>query len=403
MTLHSLESSSTDSPDLRSDAEKRFCQGWCGNARKPCLHSILEHSTDAIVIVDEQDVIRCWSQAAERLFGYKLEEIVGKSAEVLTPAHLQEAGEPEEIREAVRRQGVLERHRTMRVAKNEQVVVVELSASRIVGEDGSFIGALHLFRDLTEATEMERQIRQSQRLSTVAHLVTGLAHEIGTPLNVMSGRAELMMMELPPNHPHRRELQVIIKETERIAELIRTLLSLARGGQRGGVRRCSLNGIVEEVLKIVGLQLKVANIEIETHLARRLPLITVNRMQIVEVVLNLVVNAWHAMPDGGRIVFTTRGVVRRDGPWVELSVADQGHGIAPEHYEKVFTPFFSTKAPGQGTGLGLPMALTIVQQHGGLIDFTSASGIGTTFTVGLPVERPRKALQGMAPWALEEP
>ncbi|MCX7013129.1 MAG: ATP-binding protein [Candidatus Sumerlaeota bacterium] len=401
MTLHPVESPSSGNPRLHADGEKRFCPGWCGAARKPCLYAILEHSTDAILIVDEQDVIRCWSRAAERLFGHRVEDILGKSVEILTPEHLRAAGEPEEIREALRRHGVLERHRTMRVAKDEQVAVVELSAATIADDDGTVVGALHVFRDLTEATEMERQIRQSQRLSTVAHLVTGLAHEIGTPLNVMSGRAELMMMDLPPNHPYRRELQVIIKETERIAELIRTLLSLARGGQRGGVRRCSLNGIVEEVLKIVGLQLKVANIEMEMRLARRLPLITVNRMQIVEVVLNLVVNAWHAMPEGGRIVFTTRTVERRDGPWVELSVADQGHGIAPEHFDKIFTPFFSTKAPGQGTGLGLPMALTIVQQHGGLIDFTSAPGKGATFTVTLPVERPKKALQGAAPWALE--
>jgi PAS domain S-box-containing protein len=367
-----------DSSHRRSSPESR------GLAQH--FENILECSTDGFALIGADGKILSWSVGAERIFHYSAEEMVGQGIEILVPPHLRSSGELDEIRRTVEQTGVLRGHRTMRVAKNGSPIVVELGASAIRDSGRRVTGRTEIYRDLTESNRMEHQMRQSQRLATVAQLVTGLAHEIGTPLNVISGRAELMMIELPANHPDRKDLQVIMRESDRVAELIRTLLQFARGVREVRLRRCSINAIVKDVVKLVGRQLTVAGIRIDTDLKPRLPLLTVNRMQIVEVVLNLVVNAWHAMPEGGGISLHTRPVERAAGVWVELRVSDTGKGIPPEDYDRVFNPFFSTKAPGQGTGLGLTVVLSIVQQHGGMIEFTSALDRGSTFIVSLPVK-----------------
>jgi PAS domain S-box-containing protein len=386
-----METRDSETPGFNSDEFGAALTGaWPaleGLRLEQHLANILEHSTDGIAIVDDEGLIRLWSPSAERMFGYSADEILGHSVEILVPPHLLESGELFRIEQSARTRGSLRRYRTTRVAKGGALKNIELTVAALHGQDGTYMGRSCIFRDLTDSSRLEAQMRQSQRLSTVAQLVAGLAHEIGTPLNVIAGRAELLMMDLKPQDPARRDLQVIMNESERVADLVRTLLQFARGDSRVRLRRCSLNGIVKEAIKLVGRQSEVARIKIETDLAPRLPLFSANRNQVLEIALNLVVNSWHAMPEGGRLSFRTASVFRDNCVWVELRVSDTGTGIPPEIGGKIFKPFFSTKEASVGTGLGLSVVDTIVKHHGGRIRFTSEPGQGTTFIVSFPVER----------------
>ncbi len=349
------------------------------------LANILEHSSDGIAIVDSDGLIRLWSPSAERVFGYGASEILGRSVDMLVPAHLLDSGELARIDLAARERGALRCYRTTRVAKDGSLKNIELTVAALYGEDGKYLGRSCIFRDLSDSARLEAQMRQSQRLSTVAQLVAGLAHEMATPLNVIAGRAELLAMKA--SSPLKRDLQVIINESERVADLVRTLLRLARGDDRVRLRRCSLNGVVKEAVKLVGRQCEVAGVKIETDLAPRLPLFSANRGQLVEIALNLAMNAWHAMPEGGTLSFHTASLSRDRGEWVELRVSDTGPGIPREIGDKIFKPFFSTKDPNIGTGLGLSVVDTIVKQHGGRIRYRSKPGQGTSFVVSFPVDR----------------
>lgn len=353
------------------------------------LDHLMQDSHEGVAVVDDQSILRSWSPGAECIFGYSAEELLGQNETILLPPHLIEAGELAQIDANLRAGKAVRGHRTMRVSKDGTPLAVEISC-RLLYRGDEIIGRSQIFRDLTESARVDRQMRQSQRLVTVAQLVTGLAHEIGTPLNVIAGRAELMLMNLPKDDPYCEEFRVIMQESERVAEMITTLLQYARGSNQVRLRRCSMNEVVNQVVRLMGPKMRVESIEVVSDLAPRLPLITGNRGQLVEVVLNLVFNAIQAMPEGGTLRLKTKPVEDAKGTWVQLQVSDTGKGIDPNHYGKIFVPFFSTKPVGQGTGLGLSMVSSIVQQHGGLIDFTSALGQGTTFTVTLPLERPKR-------------
>ncbi|OPZ22698.1 MAG: Sensor protein ZraS [candidate division BRC1 bacterium ADurb.BinA364] len=381
----------------RSRLASNFDGDWGERFMPAMLRSIMEYCIDGFALVDREGRIRCWSKGAARIFGYSPEEILGKHVGILYPPHLRSSDELQRIDRVIEHGEVVLGYRTMRVTKSGAPVTISLSAAPLFDDRGNLVGRTSIFRDLTETTLLERRMRQSQRLATVAEMVAGFAHQLGTPLNVISGRAELMSLELPAGHPHQRELQVIMDESERVAELIRTLLQCGRGKTHARTRRCSVNAIVREAIRLLAPLLKKSGIVIETQLASGLPLPAVNRPQMAEVLQNLIVNAWHAMPQGGKLRFATRAVERHDGRWVELRISDTGEGIAPENYAKIFTPFFSTKPTGKGTGLGLTVVQNILEQHGGVIDFVSALGQGTQFAISLPVDRKPGVLASPAP------
>jgi signal transduction histidine kinase len=242
---------------------------------------------------------------------------------------------------------------------------------------------------------LEEQVRQADKLAAVGQLTAGLAHEIGTPLSIIAGRAETMLRRMAPDDPQRVNLEGILRQIDRITKLVDQLCTFARI-QPATRRPISLAPLVRDVWSLVEHQVRDQGVMVEVDCAEGLPAIVADPDQIQQVLLNLVLNAIQAMPEGGRLTIRAgRTVARlnredplRDG-YLKIEVVDEGVGIAPENLPKVFDPFFTTKDVGKGTGLGLAISSRIAHNHGGWIRVKSQVGEGTTFSTYLPVASER--------------
>lgn len=235
------------------------------------------------------------------------------------------------------------------------------------------------------------QLRHAERLATLGKLASGIAHEVGTPLNVISGRAELIASGTLSSDGVTASAGVIVKQADRVAAIIRQLLDFAR---RGGARveRIDLTSLVEHTALLLGPMAEKARVHITLDGARVEA--NVNPSEVQQVVMNLLTNAIHAMPSGGSIAVSVdveTALNRQQGSATEqacavIRVQDHGEGIAPDVLPKIFDPFFTTRDVGVGTGLGLSVVYGIVHDHGGWLEVETAAAKGTTVSVYLPRE-----------------
>lgn len=224
-------------------------------------------------------------------------------------------------------------------------------------------------------------VTQSEKLASIGRLAGGVAHEINNPLMVILGRAELALMDLPEDHAASADLEIIVSETKRIANIVKNLLRFSRQDQQESLLPVEVNEIVDRAVELTRYQMTVDNITIETRYAPNLPAILGNAGQLQQVFTNVIINAYQAMaPQGGRLTVETRV---RNGR-VEVLFADTGCGIPPEQIKRIFEPFFTTKNEQEGTGLGLSVSYGIIADHGGEIQVQSEVGRGSTFTISLP-------------------
>jgi signal transduction histidine kinase len=228
--------------------------------------------------------------------------------------------------------------------------------------------------------EVQRQLNRTERLAMAGQLAAMMAHEIGTPLNSISGQAQLLLQrdDLHPDAVER--LQIIEAQIARVVEILHTLLA-ASSPAEPIFKPVDLPLLVKGVLDLMAPILSRKGVEIVTALDADLPPVIGDAAQLQQVLLNCIVNALDAMPQGGTLRLTTRSAA---GDAVEIGVSDTGVGIAPAHLERIFEPFFTTKAIGKGTGLGLSICRRIVKAHGGEIEVESQVGVGTTFRIVLP-------------------
>lgn len=231
----------------------------------------------------------------------------------------------------------------------------------------------------------ESKLVQAAKLAAVGEMAAGIAHELNNPLTTVSGFTELALEELGGDSSVRADLELVLREANRARGVVRRLLDFAR--QSESVRsRTDMNEIVGDVLALVNHLLHTSGVQTMTDLADKLPWISVDRNQIKQVILNLIHNAIHAMRDGGELRVSTIHRRRDKRDWVVVHIGDTGMGIPPENVERVFEPFFTTRSKDGGTGLGLSVSYGIVVDHGGFIDVESKVGVGSTFSVWLPVE-----------------
>lgn len=265
------------------------------------------------------------------------------------------------------------------------VVDVEVAAARFTDQDGEAIQVVA--RDITDQKRIEQQLRQTERLAEVGTLAAGMAHEIGTPMNVILGRAE-QLMRRADDETTRKALATITAQVERITKLMNQLLTFAR--RKPSERRpVNLGQTLDDCLEVLQERIRRARVTVQSQYDAMLDpaYVHADPDQMSQVFLNLFINALHAMPEGG----TLRIVVERINDHVRAVVADTGHGIRQEDLPKIFQPFFTTKEAGKGTGLGLTVVHSIVQEHGGTIAVESEPGKGTTFTITLPASKEPEA------------
>ncbi len=276
---------------------------------------------------------------------------------------------------------------TGREARMERVHVLEGRerhfqhvAWPVLDAEGGMSHAVELVQDVTDRVELEAQLRHATKLAALGEIAAGVAHEVNNPTGVILATATHLLSQAPAEM--KDNLGLIASNAERISRTTSALLGFAR---RSKVERrpVALNRIVEDTLPLARQRI-AQGIELTVELAEGLPAVTAGADDLQVVLLNLVNNACDAMPSGGALRVATRAA----GPdRVALEVADGGCGIPPEHMDRIFGPFFSTKAPGKGTGLGLAICQSLVAALGGRISVTSAPGRGSTFFVELPACR----------------
>ncbi|RPH74677.1 MAG: hypothetical protein EHM80_17535 [Nitrospiraceae bacterium] len=236
--------------------------------------------------------------------------------------------------------------------------------------------------DITDFKQIQEQLRKTERIAELGTLASGMAHEIGTPMNVILGRAEYLLQRTT-DEGMKKGLATIVTQIERITKVMNQLLAFARR-EPPERRAVDLGEIVEESLEMFQERIVRSRVTVEKALEANLPVVHADRDQLIQVLINLVVNSLHAMPEGGRL----RLSLGREDDHVRLGLSDTGHGMPEEIRSKVFDPFFTTKDFGKGTGLGLTVVKGIIEEHGGTILVESAVDKGTTFWVRLPLDRP---------------
>jgi two-component system, NtrC family, sensor kinase len=228
----------------------------------------------------------------------------------------------------------------------------------------------------------QAELARAEKLADLGIVVAGVAHEINTPLAIIRGNSEVLDMCLPPEHPNHEEVEIISRQTERMAKIVGNLLSFAR--QKSLNRReFVVHEVLDDILSQIGHQTRIDRIKVVRDYAPDLKVITGDADQLRQVFSNLILNAIQAMPAGGEVRLATRS--RAPGNGCIVQIADTGAGIPQENLEKIFTPFFTTK--DYGSGLGLSVSYGIVKDHGGEIQVLSSPERGTCFSIVIPGEK----------------
>lgn len=355
------------------------------------LAALVESSDDAIVSKDLDGTIRTWNRAAERIFGYTAEEMIGDSVFRLIPPELHE--EEHSLLNRIRRGEHIAHYETTRVRKDSRRILVSLTLSPVFDSAGRLIGASAIKRDVTSQRAMENQLQQAQRMEAVGRLAGGIAHDFNNLLTVISGLSIMTAQRLLEGSAERQNMDQVIRAAERATALTRQLLTFSRR-QMAEIRIIDLNEILNG-LETLLRRLIGEHITLHMARAREVGRMRGNQAQLEQVVMNLALNARDAMPQGGTLWLETRNVEVTDligreqlrlapGPYVVLSVSDTGVGMDAVTQANIFEPFFTTKSPGEGTGLGLATVYAVVQQVGGAIYVYSEPGLGSTFKVYFP-------------------
>src|SRR5205823_5330526 len=271
-------------------------------------------------------------------------------------------------------------------------LTLNVSITPLVSKSNERIGRLLLFDDVTQRERMEEQMTQTEKLTSLGLLAAGVAHEVNTPLAVISNYIQMLAKQMPEGDPRQSIIDKIVKQTFRASEIVNNLLNFSRTGAAEAAS-VDVNHVVEETLSLVAHPLKTSQIQVVKELSESLPPVHGSANKLQQVFLNLFLNARDAMPSGGMLEVRTAA---HNGS-VEIEIADTGAGIAREDINRIFDPFFTTKANGRGTGLGLSVSYGIIKEHAGKIDVRSTPGKGTSFHVEFPAARKAAHVKGLHP------
>ncbi|RRA47109.1 ATP-binding protein [Acidipila sp. EB88] len=346
--------------------------------------NIVESTNVGILALDLDERIESWNAQMEVLYAMPRAVVLGQRlADVFDDAFVREFHRVKD------EPGVHYLYKfplgTRGEAPGEENRVANISIAPLVSREFQTLGRIVLVDDITARVGLESQLAQAEKLSSIGLLAAGVAHEVNTPLAVISSYTQMLSKQLRDDAKLAPLLDKITKQTFRASEIVNGLLNFSRTGG-AEFRATDLNAVVRETLALLEHQLKTARIELVCDLDPALPAIQGNNGKLQQVFLNLFLNAKDAMQDGGRLEVSTRY-----NGMVTVSVCDSGSGIAPEHVQRIYDPFFTTKSAikeGQrrGTGLGLAVTYGIMQEHSGKIRVESQPGAGTTFALEFPLK-----------------
>jgi PAS domain S-box-containing protein len=347
------------------------------------LAAIVESSDDAIVSKDLNGIVTSWNKSAERIFGYKPEEIVGKPiTTIIPPEHHDD--EPR-ILSKIRAGERIEHFHTVRVAKNGDRIDVSLSVSPIRDEQGNIIGAAKIARDITQQRKMEAALHISERLASVGRLAATVAHEINNPLQAVTNFIYLARQQADLPEKIKHYLNQANRELGRVAHLAQQTLGFYRDNAEASP--VDIRNLIDDVLTIYERKFKYKELNIVRQLEPGLIIDTLQG-EFKQILSNLVANAIDASEAGGKIIIRARASRHfpSRGQGIRITIADTGVGISREDKSRVFAPFFTSKK-AVGTGLGLWITSDLVAKRGGHIRFRSRDSkpSGTVMSIYLPV------------------
>ncbi len=257
--------------------------------------------------------------------------------------------------------------------------IVNMAIAPLISREGKQIGRLIIFDDVTEREELARKLVQADKLSSIGLLAAGVAHEVNTPLAVISTYAQMLTKQVSEDDQKSKLLEKIAKQTFRASEIVNSLLNFSRTSPTE-YTDLDLNRVIRETSSLVDHQFQKTGVDTRLTLAEDLPVMRGNAGKLQQVFLNLFINARDAMPAGGTLTVRTWS----ENGFAHVEVADTGQGIPSENLARIYDPFFSTKGPKKGTGLGLSITYGIVQEHNGIIEVDSVLGRGTRFRLEFP-------------------
>jgi two-component system NtrC family sensor kinase len=343
--------------------------------------NLFESASDAIATFDANGRFTTFNQAAENISGYRRDELIGQWFAPMLPddelpkalAHFQKALAGET--------GLFE---TTFIRRDGDVRTIQVTYSTPQKDEE----VLCVIRDVTDQKMLQEQLIQSEKMSAIGQLVSGVAHELNNPLAGISAFAQLLLTEkrFPPDQ--RTAAEMIYAEARRASRIVQNLLTFARQ-HKPERASTSINQVLDDTLELRGYELRVRGIEVSRQYDEGLPETMADAHQLQQVFLNLITNAEQAMEkrqrDAQHLVVRTL----RSGGVIRIEVEDTGPGIPANLLERIFNPFFTTKPTGSGTGLGLSISLGIVREHGGRIWAENVSGSGARFIIELPLVTPR--------------
>jgi len=343
--------------------------------------NIVESISVGVLAVDLEDRIESWNSQMEVMYASPRSEAIGRSLrDVFPPAFL------EEYYRVRQSSGIHNLYKFRLGTTAGDTRVTNIAIAPLVSKDFSVIGRLIIVDDITERIELESQLTQAEKLSSIGLLAAGVAHEVNTPLAVISSYAQMLAKQVSADPKKAELLDKITRQTFRASEIVNSLLNFSRTSS-SEFNQVDLNRVIHDTLTLLEHQFKTARIKVVPELHPQLPPIFGNTGKLQQVFLNLFLNAKDAMPAGGTLTITTG-----NGHNVSVTVADTGSGIAQEHIHRIYDPFFTTKTKAKtgntgGTGLGLSVTYGIIQEHAGKIHVESSPGNGTTFTMEFPMVR----------------
>ena len=343
--------------------------------------NIVESINVGILAIDLEDRIESWNAQMEAMYALSRTEALGQRLSDVFPAELVEA-----IDSFRNEQGVHHLYKFRLTTRAGEQRTANIAVAPLLSRDFVSVGRIMLVDDITERVTLETQLAQADKLSSIGLLAAGVAHEINTPLAVISSYAQMLSKQMRGDARLGPVLDKITQQSFRAAEIANGLLNFSRTSTTE-FRSTDLNQVIRDTLSLLEHQFKTAQIEVDLDLADDLPAIHGNPGKLQQVFLNLLLNAKEAMPGGGNLRVATLA-----NGHVEAVISDTGSGIAPENMKRIYDPFFTTKTmpkPGdrRGTGLGLSVSYGIIQEHAGKIQVESAVGAGTTFHLEFPLLR----------------
>lgn len=347
----------------------------------PLLAAIVDSCEDAIISKDLKGKITSWNLAAERMFGYRPEEVIGKSILVLIPPdlHEEEAGLLKKLVAGNR----IEHHETVRVTKTGERLDLSLTISPIRDGMGNIIGASKIARDISLRKKMEALLLQSEKIATAGRMAATIAHEINNPLEAVMNLVYLARQSSSADSDAHRYLVTAENEVERVSRIARSTLGYYR--DQGTPSEVYLRELMEDSLGVFASKLAGRRIAIESSYCQSRPIL-VSKGEMMQIFSNIISNSIDAMNHGGLLRI---GVAESRGPngdGLQVTIEDNGTGIGEQHIAKIFEPFFTTK-PDVGTGIGLWVTKRMIESRGGQITVSSCTtpgNSGSQVTIDLP-------------------